>query len=82
MWFEQSFYLHFSGDIELEPATETNIGNVIDMFNMQNGGRCVSYSNAHYGHPRNLNKPGRAASMMDGWETGKFFHSFMPRIEK
>lgn len=59
------------GDIELEPATEANIGTVIDMLNLQNGGRCLNFSNAHFGHPQNLIKPGRATSMMDGWETGK-----------
>lgn len=60
------------GDIELEPATEANIGNVIDMLNLQNGGRCLSYSNAHFGHPQNLMKPGRATSMNSGWETGLY----------
>lgn len=59
------------GDIELEPATDANIGNVIDMLNLQNGGRCLSYSNAHFGHPQNLIKPGRATSMMSGWETAR-----------
>lgn len=67
-WYKSMF--HFIGLIELEPATETNIGNVIDMLSLQNGGRCLSYSNAHFGHPRNLLKPGRATGMMDGWETG------------
>lgn len=43
---------------------------VIDMLGIQNGGRCLSYSNAHYGHPKNLNKPGRGLNMSDGWETG------------
>lgn len=60
------------GDIELEVPTNGNANNVIDMLCMQNGGRCLDYSNAHFGHPRNLNKPGRGATMMDGWETGNF----------
>lgn len=41
----------------------------IDLAAMQNGGSCVAYSNAHYGHPRNLIRPGRALNMGDGWET-------------
>lgn len=60
------------GDIELETTPEMSNA-VIDMIGMQNGGRCLSYSNAHFGHPKNLNKPGRGLSMGDGWETGKIF---------
>lgn len=41
----------------------------VDLAAMQNGGSCVAYSNAHYGHPRNLIRPGRAVNMGDGWET-------------
>lgn len=41
----------------------------VDMLSMQNGGKCLSYSNAHFGHPKNLIKPGRALNMGDGWET-------------
>lgn len=40
-----------------------------DVFSMQNGCKCLTFSNAHYGHPRNLTKPGTAANMGDGWET-------------
>lgn len=70
--FYRGFPKIMLGDIELEPATEANIGNVIDMLNLQNGGRCLSYSNAHFGHPQNLMKPGRATSMNSGWETGLY----------
>lgn len=45
--------------------------NEIDVIALQNGGVCVDFSNAHYGHPRNLIKPGRAANMGDGWETAR-----------
>lgn len=41
----------------------------VDVMAMRWGGACVAYSNAHYGHPRNLIRPGRALSMADGWET-------------
>lgn len=57
------------GDIELENATETNNA-IIDMIGLQNGGRCLGYSNAHFGHPKNVIKPGRGLCMSDGWETG------------
>lgn len=33
-------------------------------------GTVVSFTNAHYGHPRNLTMPGRGVGMYDGWETG------------
>lgn len=53
---------------------QPNISNIgvneeIDLISLQNGGSCVGYSNAHYGHPRNLIKPGRGVNMGDGWET-------------
>lgn len=41
----------------------------VDVLAMRWGGACVAYSNAHYGHPRNLLRPGRSLSMADGWET-------------
>lgn len=41
----------------------------IDLVAMLNGGTCVGYSNAHYGHPRNLIRPGQGINMGDGWET-------------
>lgn len=41
----------------------------IDLVAMLNGGTCVGYSNAHYGHPRNLIRPGQGVNMGDGWET-------------
>lgn len=52
------------GDVDALP-----VGRPIDLLAMQNGAACVAYSNAHYGHPRNLLRPGRAAGMADGWET-------------
>jgi allantoicase len=38
---------------------------------VQYGGQAVSWSNRHYGHPRNLIVPGRGACMGDGWETAR-----------
>lgn len=50
---------------ELPPDT------VIDLISVKNGGVCKGYSNAHYGHPRNLIKTGGSSSMADGWETAR-----------
>lgn len=61
--------LRVYGDIEMEPLTEPSNA-VIDVLGLQNGGRCLQFSNAHFGHPKNLNKPGRGVNMGDGWETG------------
>lgn len=46
-------------------------GEIIDLVAMKNGGVCKGYSNAHYGHPRNLIKPGGGINMGDGWETAR-----------
>ncbi|PSN32141.1 Allantoicase [Blattella germanica] len=43
----------------------------IDLIAMVNGGVCVGYSDAHYGHPRNIIGPGRGIDMGDGWETAR-----------
>jgi len=42
-----------------------------DLVAMENGGLCVGYSDAHFGHPRNLILPGEPANMGDGWETAR-----------
>lgn len=44
---------------------------VVDLIAMKNGGVCRGYSNAHYGHPRNLIRAGRGLNMGDGWETAR-----------
>lgn len=44
---------------------------LIDLACVENGCQCVSYSDAHYGHPRNLLNPGRGVNMGDGWETAR-----------
>ncbi|XP_012261272.2 allantoicase-like [Athalia rosae] len=43
----------------------------IDLIACENGAVCEGYSDAHYGHPRNLIKPGRGINMGDGWETAR-----------
>ncbi|XP_068135204.1 probable inactive allantoicase [Hyperolius riggenbachi] len=42
-----------------------------DLLSIANGGVCLGFSDAHYGHPRNLIGLGRAADMGDGWETAR-----------
>ncbi|KAK2157115.1 hypothetical protein LSH36_198g04010 [Paralvinella palmiformis] len=44
---------------------------VIDLAAMLNGGICLAYSNAHFGHPKNMIGPGRSKFMRDGWETAR-----------
>nr|AGO86379.1 allantoicase [Sparus aurata] len=43
----------------------------IDLVTLTNGGVCLSYSDAHFGHPRNMIGLGRAVNMADGWETAR-----------
>ncbi|XP_068084773.1 allantoicase-like [Anabrus simplex] len=43
----------------------------VDLISMMNGGLCVGYSDAHYGHPRNIIRPGIGVNMGDGWETAR-----------
>ena len=42
---------------------------IVDLLALQNGGRVIAYSDAHFGHPRNLINPGPGINMGDGWET-------------
>lgn len=44
---------------------------MVDLAAAVAGGSCVAYSDAHYGHPRNLISPGRGVNMGDGWETAR-----------
>ncbi|MBN3281130.1 ALLC Allantoicase, partial [Polyodon spathula] len=43
----------------------------VDLASLVNGGVCVGFSDAHFGHPRNLIGLGRAINMGDGWETAR-----------
>lgn len=44
---------------------------LVDLVSLENGGVCVGYSDAHYGHPHNLIQPGRAETGADGWLTAR-----------
>ncbi|MCG2573424.1 allantoicase [Acinetobacter sp. ME22] len=50
--------------IQLKDSEQT-----LDLLALENGGRVIAFSDAHYGHPRNLINPGRGINMGDGWET-------------
>ncbi len=41
----------------------------VDLIAMVNGGRCMAFSDAHYGSPLNIIKPGKGINMGDAWET-------------
>ncbi|XP_051265141.1 allantoicase isoform X1 [Dicentrarchus labrax] len=43
----------------------------VDLVALANGGVCIGYTNAHFGHPRNMIGLGRAVNMADGWETAR-----------
>uniref|UniRef100_A0A3Q0T837 Allantoate amidinohydrolase n=1 Tax=Amphilophus citrinellus TaxID=61819 RepID=A0A3Q0T837_AMPCI len=47
-----------------------SINQDVDLVALTNGGVCLGYSDAHFGHPRNMIL-GRAANMADGWETAR-----------
>lgn len=47
------------------------VDEIMDLIGLKNGGICKGYSNAHYGHPRNLIRPGQGINMGDGWETAR-----------
>jgi allantoicase len=43
----------------------------VDLAAAANGGTVLRYSDAHYGEPKNLLRPGRGINMGDGWETAR-----------
>lgn len=63
--------LRVFGEVHPDLKAIASGGNLVDIVGMLNGGQCLSFSNAHYGHPRNLIKPNRGINMGDGWETAR-----------
>lgn len=57
------------GVVKIDPSRFKS--KTVDLINLVNGGLCVGYSNAHYGHPQNLIKPSKGCNMADGWETAR-----------
>lgn len=58
--------LRVYGIPELDPSSD---GQVIELSAALNGGRILSFSDAHYGDYMRLLAPGRGVNMGDGWET-------------
>ncbi|ENV47202.1 allantoicase [Acinetobacter brisouii CIP 110357] len=58
--------LRVYGEVQIQLKDHDQI---LDLLALENGGRVIAYSDAHYGHPRNLINPGRGVNMGDGWET-------------
>ena len=44
---------------------------LVDLAALLNGATVVNFSDAHYGHARNVISPGRARIMAEGWETAR-----------
>jgi allantoicase len=49
----------------------SNENGLVDLVAMTNGGVCIGYSDAHYGHPRNIILKGSPVNMEGGWETAR-----------
>lgn len=58
--------LRVYGEVQIQLK---NSEQTLDLLALENGGRVIAFSDAHYGHPRNLINPGRGVNMGDGWET-------------
>ena len=48
-----------------------SLSDKVDFLAADVGGICIDYSDAHYGHPRNVIHRGRGVDMGDGWETAR-----------
>jgi len=53
------------------PSLPDSEYSLLDLVSANMGGICFGYSDAHYGHPRNIIKTGRGKDMGDGWETAR-----------
>jgi allantoicase len=53
----------------VRPQASTGTAAERDLLALANGGRALAWSDAHYGHPQKLLRPGRGINMGDGWET-------------
>ena len=53
------------------PEVECAPGERMELSALLNGGRVVAVSDAHYGDPEVVLRPGRGINMGDGWETAR-----------
>lgn len=51
------------------PVWPADVGAIVDLAHVANGGLAVSRSDEHFGTASNLLLPGRGVNMGDGWET-------------
>ncbi len=63
--------LRVYGEVQIQ-TTDTD--QTLDLLALQNGGRVIAYSDAHFGHPRNLINPGRGVNMGDGGKPNVAVH--------
>ena len=49
---------------EFDATTAQLDDTLVDLMAMENGSVCVGFSDAHYGHPRNIAKIGKGARAM------------------
>ncbi|MFQ6005702.1 MAG: allantoicase [Woeseia sp.] len=62
--------LRVYGEVRRDP-NEFDDDAVIDLLALENGGRALLCNDEHFGSMHNLNVPGRAVNMGDGWETAR-----------
>jgi allantoicase len=48
---------------------QVDVENPVDLLALAHGGDQIAWSDAHYGEPRKMLRPGRGVNMGDGWET-------------
>ena len=57
--------------VSVPRLTPSLLSSPLDLISARLGGLCLGYSDAHYGHPRNMIKTELAINMGDGWETAR-----------
>ena len=61
--------LRVYGEVAHDWQALSSTGDSLNLVAMENGGRIVAFSDAHFGHPQNMLSQGRGINMGDGWET-------------
>jgi len=61
--------LRVYGEVLPDIAGLRKVKQPIDLAAIQNGGMVIASSDMFFGHAHNINMPGRAANMGEGWET-------------
>lgn len=61
--------LRVYGQPSADSHVNKNAAGLMDLLAMENGGRAISWNDAHFGIPSNMILPGKGINMGDGWET-------------